>query len=164
MRRLLFFSVLIFPLTHWGQLSITTYSVGDGLAQSQVYAMLEDSRGYIWMGTRGGGISRFDGQKFKTFSTQHNLINNYISALYEDKSGNIWIGTNDGISIYNGISFENIRINESPNMKVSCFQRDAIGNLWIGTSEGIYLYKDGKFKNWSGINEKLVGKYIYDLY
>ena len=164
MRRLLFFSVLIFPLTHWGQLSITTYSVGDGLAQSQVYAMLEDSRGYIWMGTRGGGISRFDGQKFKTFSTQHNLINNYISALYEDKSGNIWIGTNDGISIYNGINFENIRINDSLNMRVSCFQRDAIGNLWIGTSEGIYLYKDGVFENWSRIKEKLFGKYIYDLY
>ena len=42
------------------QYNFRNYSVADGLAQSQVYDLVEDLRGYIWMGTRGGGLSRFD--------------------------------------------------------------------------------------------------------
>lgn len=145
------------------QFYIKSYSVGDGLAQSQVYAMLEDSRGYIWMGTRGGGISRFDGKNFTTFSTKDSLINNYILAIHETKAGNLWIGTNDGISIYNGISFKNIRIEGLPDIMVSCFLEDNAGNFWIGTSRGIYQYRDGTFHSWSK-EADLFNRYIFDLY
>ena len=44
------------------------YSVEEGLPQSTVYSIVEDSRGFIWMGTDGGGLSRFDGTKFETFT------------------------------------------------------------------------------------------------
>ncbi|MBC7774989.1 MAG: hypothetical protein H7246_06070, partial [Phycisphaerae bacterium] len=43
------------------------YSVAEGLAQTQVYALYQDSRGYLWCGTQGGGLSRFDGHDFQTF-------------------------------------------------------------------------------------------------
>lgn len=159
----MFFSVFIFPLTNWGQLSITTYSVGDGLAQSQVYAMLEDSRGYIWMGTRGGGISRFDGQKFKSFTTHEGLTNNKIWAIHESENGNIWIGTDDGISIYNGISFEKKKLQNDNDVAVVCFLKDKSGVFWLGTSVGIYQYEDGKFINWSEKTGRF-NYYITDLY
>ena len=110
MMRLILLVHFLGPLLFLAQLKITTYSVGDGLAQSQVYAMLEDSRGFIWMGTYGGGISQFDGKKFKNFSTEDSLTNNYILAIHESKNGNIWIGTKNGLSIYNGISFENFKL------------------------------------------------------
>ena len=48
------------------QYNFHNYSVKDGVAQSQVYSLLQDSRGYLWMGTLGGGLSRFDGINFKT--------------------------------------------------------------------------------------------------
>ncbi|MEO0470216.1 MAG: two-component regulator propeller domain-containing protein, partial [Bacteroidota bacterium] len=51
-------------------------SVQEGLAQSQVFAMLVDSRGYIWMGTRGGGLCRYDGKRFEIFTQRQGLINN----------------------------------------------------------------------------------------
>lgn len=128
---------------------IQQYSVSDGLAQSQVYSMIEDSRGYIWMGTRGGGISRFDGNQFKNYNTANGLINNYILSLFEDDSGKIWIGTNDGISVFNGIKFENLRIQNLRNVMVSDIVQDSSGIFWIGSSNGIYTYDGKNFSHWS---------------
>ena len=45
--------------------SIACYSVNDGLAQSTIYSILQDQRGFLWFGTYGGGICRFDGVNFK---------------------------------------------------------------------------------------------------
>lgn len=151
------------PLFSVAQFNITNYSVVDGLAQSQVYGMLEDSRGYIWMGTYGGGISQFDGKKFKNFSKKDGLINNYVLAIHETKSGNIWVGTQNGISIYNGIEFQNIKIDNKEHIMASCFLEDRSGMMWIGTSNGIYQYSNGKFENWSAINQ-LYNGHIFDLY
>ncbi|MBL4703111.1 MAG: hypothetical protein JKY54_01225, partial [Flavobacteriales bacterium] len=163
MPRILIILFLLIPIVVSSQFKIKTYSVGEGLAQSQVYAMLEDSRGYIWMGTQGGGISRFDGKNFENFSTKDGLINNYIYSIHEDASGNIWIGTNDGISIFNGISFKNIKINNLANLMIGCFVEDQYGTLWIGTAKGIYQYRTGEFTHWSH-EQKIFKRYIYDLY
>ena len=84
------------------QFDFRNYSVGDGLAQSQVYSLIEDQRGLIWLGTRGGGLSQFDGKEFQTITTNEGLINNYILSLEEDHKGGIWIGTDNGLSYYNG--------------------------------------------------------------
>lgn len=162
MFRLLLFALLL-PLSGFAQFKIKTLSVGEGLAQSQVYAMHEDSRGYIWMGTRGGGISMYDGKKFTTFSTKDGLINNYVLAIHEDETGNIWIGTNDGISIYNGLTFRNIRVQNLPNVMISCFLLDQQGTFWIGTGNGLYQYRDDFFYHWSHEN-KVFKRYIFDLY
>ncbi len=163
MRRLVTIILLLTPVIGISQFKIKSYSVGEGLAQSQVYTMLEDSRGYIWMGTQGGGVSRFDGKRFRNFSTKDGLINNYVLGLHEDDKGNIWIGTHDGISIYNGISFTNIRVQGLKNVMVGCFLRDSKGNFWLGTENGLYQYRNEQFYDWSHENS-MFKRYIFDLY
>jgi ligand-binding sensor domain-containing protein len=163
MMRVILLAYFVGPLIVFAQFNITTYSVVDGLAQSQVYAMLEDSRGFIWMGTDGGGISQFDGKKFKNFSKKDGLSDNRVLAIYESKKGNIWIGTKNGLCIYNGIKFEDIEIEEEQEIEVNCFLEDKSGQLWLGTSKGIYQYKDGVFENWS-LENNLFKKDISDLY
>ena len=74
----------------------------NGLGQSQVYSVIQDHKGYLWFGTRGGGLSRFDGQNFESFTDRQGLVNNYIYSLKEDRNHILWIGTNDGLSSYNG--------------------------------------------------------------
>src|SRR4030042_4541832 len=78
------------------------YSLEEGLPQSTVYCIVEDSRGFIWMGTDGGGLSRFDGTKFETFTKADGLSDNVIRSLFEASRGNIWIGTFTGLTLYAG--------------------------------------------------------------
>ncbi|MEL6926063.1 MAG: two-component regulator propeller domain-containing protein, partial [Bacteroidota bacterium] len=91
---ILFFSLLYWLATPWSlraqQYHFQNYTVADGLAQSQVHVVLEDSRSYIWMGTQGGGLCRFDGISFQTFEAKDGLSGNYVEALLEDRQGNIW--------------------------------------------------------------------------
>ena len=75
------------------------YSAEQGLPQSSLYCILQDSRGFIWMGTDGAGVTRFDGNNFETFSKSNGLSDNVVRSLLEDSNGNIWIGTDYGITI-----------------------------------------------------------------
>lgn len=139
----LFFFLLV-SLNHGiGQLaSFRNYSVENGLGQSQVYAVLQDHKGYLWFGTRGGGLSRFDGQNFESFTDKKGLVNNYIYALKEDKKHRLWIGTNDGLSSYNG---KKIKTYKHPNygnhFAVFSLELDDRDNLWIATNHGVFTVK-----------------------
>ncbi|WP_367390328.1 two-component regulator propeller domain-containing protein [Lewinella sp. LCG006] len=116
---------------------VQTYSVSDGLAQSQVYALLADSRGFLWAGTQGGGLSRFDGQKFKTFADAEGLLGNNVAALWEDARGQIWVGTEGGLSVYDGTTFQEI-IREQEVLDIKGDE----ASIWVLTTEKIYFSKD----------------------
>lgn len=121
------------------QYNFHNFSVKDGVAQSQVYALLQDSRGYIWIGTRGGGLSRYDGINFKTFTEKDGLSNNYIYDIKEDSKHNIWIGTNNGLSRYNGKKFVNIPvINSNAHLEVREIAFDQKARVWLATNYGLY--------------------------
>lgn len=87
------------------------YSIEDGLAQSQVLSIHQDRNSYMWYGTNGGGVSKFDGNKFKTYTEADGLVNNVVFSIIEDKKGKIYFGTNKGLSIYDGEKFTNYSTN-----------------------------------------------------
>ena len=87
------------------QYQFQNYSVNNGLGQSQVFTLLEDQKGYIWMGTRGGGLSRFDGVEFKSFGTKDGLPSNYLWAATESNNGDLWFGTDKGLVAYKSGEF-----------------------------------------------------------
>jgi ligand-binding sensor domain-containing protein len=127
------------------QYNLRNYSVSEGLAQSQVFSIVEDTHGFIWMGTRGGGISRFDGLQFKNYSSKDGLLNDYIYDLKTDKRGNLWIATNAGVSRFDGKKFKNFKLgNDSLNTAVleMCFDKDS--NLWLATDKNLYRIKNEK--------------------
>ena len=67
----------------------------DGLSQTDIKAILQDSEGFMWFGTRNK-LNRFDGnsiQVFDCYDSVANKRNNNISSLYEDKNKHLWIGT-----------------------------------------------------------------------
>lgn len=69
----------------------TNYTIENGLPQSVVYTILQDSKGYLWAGTQGG-VSCFDGRKFTTWDAQAGLPDNHVTALAEAEDGNTWTG------------------------------------------------------------------------
>lgn len=130
------------------QYNFKNYSVREGVAQSQVYSLLQDSRGYLWMGTRGGGITRFDGIAFKTYSQKDGLANNYVFCIREDTDHNLWVGTNNGVSRYNGITFKNYRTGGDTNqLWVLDMAFDRQGRKWLATNYGVMLLENDSFTN-----------------
>ena len=79
------------------------FTVNDGLSQSHVNTIMQDSRGFIWIGTENG-LSRYDGYEFVNYNHQpydtNSLSNNYINAICEDSQGFIWIATKKGLNCF----------------------------------------------------------------
>jgi len=102
-----------------GQLaSLKQYSLKQGLPQSEVSCLFQDSRGLIWIGTRGGGVVEFDGLHYRGIDGKNGLQNDFISDIQEGSDHEILVG-----QTYSGIQ----RINKFP---INTFPND-----WKGYSE-----------------------------
>lgn len=78
-------------------------TISDGLAHNGVTSVLEDSRGFLWLGTYEG-LNKYNGYEFKVYKNtldKNILTSNRVRTINEDLKGNIWIGTDQGVSIYN---------------------------------------------------------------
>lgn len=95
--------------------SFVTYSTEQGLPQSQVTAVNQDSKGYLWVGTLGG-LAKFNGSNFTTFSSNEGLLNNRITSL-SIFDNTLWVGHDGGISILKNDSVKSIEFSGDGNDK-----------------------------------------------
>jgi signal transduction histidine kinase/ligand-binding sensor domain-containing protein len=79
-------------------------TVEDGLSQNWITCILQDSYGFMWFGTGGNGISKYNGYEFNVYKNdlknKNTLTNNFISVVYEDKNKHLWVGTPYGLNQY----------------------------------------------------------------
>lgn len=134
--------MLILPLTVSGlHFHFKNYSNDAGLPQSQVYTIYQARNGYLWIGTLGGGVSKFNGITFTNFNTSDGLTDNHVRTICEDNAGDIWFGTNEGVCRYDGNTFFHFNAgNDLDNSIVRIIMEDNSGNLWFGTENGAWLY------------------------
>lgn len=133
--------------------SFTSFSYDQGLSDNYVEAIYEDSRGFIWIGTRSG-LNRFDGHSFMQLTlplssrqTAHDVGRHYITSLVEDKSGVLWIGTLAGLYCYH-IKEDRFEIfeHDPDNPETLSFNLidelavDLQNNIWVGTRYGLNKY------------------------
>ncbi|WP_321287636.1 two-component regulator propeller domain-containing protein [uncultured Sunxiuqinia sp.] len=95
----IFFLFLLFDRSFsQSELSFENLSIEDGLANNSVRTMFQDQQGFMWFGTLNG-LSRYDGQKFKTFNYAPNdstsISNNKVRDIFQDGAGYIWVSTYD---------------------------------------------------------------------
>ncbi|MCX6278155.1 MAG: ATP-binding protein [Bacteroidetes bacterium] len=85
------------------QYQFRNYSIEQGLSQSVVNCVIQDSRGFMWIGTQNG-LNRFNGYDFTEYLynpiDSTTISNNWIYSLAEDKDGSIWVGTKGGLNKY----------------------------------------------------------------
>lgn len=79
------------------RLPVRVYTVDDGLAGNEINAILQDSRGFLWIGT-DSGLSRFDGSRFIGYDARQGLPSPYVTALLEDPSDGLLVGTTAGLA------------------------------------------------------------------
>jgi signal transduction histidine kinase/ligand-binding sensor domain-containing protein len=120
------------------------YTASDGLAQSSISCIYQDSLARMWFGA-WGGISRYDGKRFWT----HHSSSLKILSICEGPANTVWLGTMSGIAIVTGddIQLDSIGLTGGilPSNEVRALHRDISGALWIGTAKGlVVLSHDGK--------------------
>ena len=125
-----------------------------GLSASQAKCIFQDSEGYLWIGTMGGGLNRYDGYSFKVYKNKENdstsLSQNNIYSIAENQNGDIWIATSAGVSKYirDSDKFKNYFFRELFNEiselgYYSAYEvfMDSKNRLWVGDSyHGALLY------------------------
>jgi ligand-binding sensor domain-containing protein/AraC-like DNA-binding protein len=124
------------------------WTAANGLPQSTVYAILQTSDHFLWIGT-DGGLARFDGVKFTLFNRGNTIDfnTNSVTALCEDKQGGVWIGTyGGGVLHYSQGKFTRFDQRHGlSSLKVWSLLEDARGRLWIGTvGGGLNLLENGR--------------------
>lgn len=144
----------------------------DGLSQSTVYSIVQDTMGYMWFATRDG-LNRYDGFEFKVYrDRQHDLtsgISQHIRTLFKDSKGNLWIGGNNGISKYKYEldEFQNYSLFDvSSDRYISDIEEDHSGNIWAGSFSGnIHKYdtENDKFIEYNVSQNGSKLYYINDL-
>jgi signal transduction histidine kinase/ligand-binding sensor domain-containing protein len=139
-----FFSLPILSYAQHSKIRFENLSVRHGLSQSSALAMLQDKKGFLWIGT-ADGLNRYDGYKFKAYrkniADSTTISSNYINTLAEDSNGKIWIGTRHGLYQFN---WENETFTKyltdstaDPNHILS-LAIDKQDNIWMGTIVGLY--------------------------
>lgn len=128
-------------------LQMEQFGIDEGLSQTAVNCVIQDSYGFLWIGTQDG-LNRYDGYEFKVFRNQpldtNSLANSYVVSLCEDSKGNIWAGTRDGLSCYirNRGIFKNYYHNPKDISTLSSSMiyyvyEDKKGFLWVKTPESM---------------------------
>ncbi|MDR1809559.1 MAG: hypothetical protein LBR34_04030, partial [Prevotella sp.] len=82
----------------------SSISLREGLSQITVPCIIQDSKGFMWFGTRIG-LNRYDGYGFDVFTSKAednaSISDNHILCITEDKDGYLWVGTNNGLNRFN---------------------------------------------------------------
>lgn len=167
-----FFAFL--PCSSWAQQPLPTfknYTMHDGLPSSEVYDVLQDREGFMWLAT-DRGIAQFDGYEFVTFSREEGLSSNVVFELYEDFKGRIWYLPNNGKLGF----FENGKIHSYPyqdrlpkmdHLYFNSFHIDSLENIYMGTLKDgmIRISKTGEVQldtsEWNTINFKAYEDKLY---
>ena len=117
--------------------------VKDGLSQSRVQCILNDHKGYLWIGTESG-LNCYDREHLKQYhhrsGDETTLLSNDIIFVAEDSLYNLWVGTSDGICRYNreNDSFVTLQNDGRPVYVASCLSVE--GGILFGGSGAIYKY------------------------
>ena len=128
-------------------------NIEQGISQSTIEDIFQDSEGYIWLGTNDG-LNRYNGYEFKIYNYeeyQNSISHNGITDITEDKYGNIWVSTVSGVNKINKKTEKisnyteiNGKIKEDSTTEIIVTKDN---NILVGTYEGLNIYnaKEDRF-------------------
>ena len=141
------------------------YTVFDGLAGMHVEDIYQDRRGFLWIATADGGVSRFDSARFDTFSLKDGLPNLTVMAIAEDADGRLLFGTfGGGIAAYDGRGFQVYTTEHGlPSDEIVGLQAQPDGSIVAMTGAGVAWFAEGRcVKSITDVGGQPLGR-VYDM-
>lgn len=131
----------------------TPESTNGGLMSKGIYTLKVDPQGTKWIGTYGGGMTRYDGTTWKTFTVADGLGDQWVYDIEFD-GPLMWIATWKGVSVFDGKTFKTYTEKDGLLDKwVYAIALDQDHVFWFGTESGVnsfdgqtwasYTHKDG---------------------
>ncbi len=156
---ILFFCLITF-YSHSQNIKFTHYNDNNGLSHNSVRHIVQDKKGFLWLGTFSG-LNRFDGYQFKNYmstsASANKLYNDDITALeLDEKSNNLWIGTRKGLTlfkldtqVFTTFFSKKDDPNSLPEEEIRSVYVDKFKRVWVGTkTKGLYMFflKENRFE------------------
>ena len=138
-------SLLVFLLISFQSMaqkySFISYSANEGLAQSQVLDIAQDSKQYLWIATQDG-LSKFNGKSFDNYYEKDGLVSNVINSLFVDDKDRVWVVSTTGISIVKGDSifpFDNNKLiqDKKVGQVIVCDNK-----IWVSTEKEMFCFQE----------------------
>lgn len=161
--------------------SFKTFNQDNGLSDNYIECLFEDSRGFIWIGTRNG-LNRFDGHSFTRITLPRmpsapsiEIGQHYINALTQDSKDRLWIGTLAGLYIYDlpNDTFYPHEYREGDSTSLSFnliegFSVDSNNCMWVSTRHGLNKYNEAtnsftRYMADSSNPQSLTDNYIFSI-
>lgn len=158
------------------QLDIISYSEKLALAYNKnkrsihILSLFEDSKSYLWIGTRGDGLCRYDkaNDTFKWYNESMGLYQGNIASIIEGDDGNLWLSGNSGISMINLETNEVINYTSNDGLLSDDFNFNAVlkdtnGKLYFGNYKGVDYFNPNEIKvNTNKITLHLTGFKLFN--
>ena len=136
-----------------------------GNPAGQMWSIVEDHDGDLWIGSEGSGLMRFDRKTQLLRAGAATVSNPYVTAVYIDRENRLWAGSLNGLDRLDLPSGKATRYSEENGLastKISCILEDANGVLWLSSNKGISRFdpKTGTAQNFSiadGLSGDLTG-------
>ena len=129
----------------------------NGLLSNGVFAIAIDANQTPWVGTYGGGLSRFTGKTWDNINTPHGLADSFVFDIQFTDDG-VWVATWSGANYFKGDPLNGSKIQtftlENTNKGlidnwVYAIQLGKNGEVWFGTESGVSLLNHGSWSSWT---------------
>lgn len=128
-------------------------SIEEGLSQSSVYTITQDTKGYMWFGTRNG-LNRYDSRHIVVYQTRNgaanSLASNIINSLLLDRRGQLWVGSSKGIALYRPRQDDFLPVvpriaatGQLADSTINTLLEDSRQRVWFGTPRGLFRLQNG---------------------
>ncbi|WP_281637949.1 hybrid sensor histidine kinase/response regulator transcription factor [Flavobacterium marginilacus] len=149
-KKIFFICYLFFVTISYSQNNFENFqfrSIKEGISKRGVWTIVQDKKGYIWIGTNGAGLYKYDGINYVVYESNWNtpksINSNLIYTAYVDSQNKLWVGTEEGLCLYdrNLDRFETIdlkkalKIHKDDIVTVRSLIEDNEDNLLVGTEQ-----------------------------
>ncbi len=133
-----------------GSIRFRRLSIEEGLSQSTVFVILQDSQGFMWFGTQDG-LNKYDGYGFTVYKNDPEkpvtISDNFVRVVYEDRQGQLWIGTNGGLNRFDRATetftrygSQTVDAHSLGDDIIRSIYEDRQGTLWVGTNVDLHRF------------------------